>query len=302
MHPAELRGVKHRQLRRNVLHSVRKHHLQFHHVVLQLGQTPLQQHMAVIHDAHMVAHVLQLPEVVTGHQHRSAALRHIAHHQAPHLTAHHRVQTVHRLIQDQIIRHGGQSQPEGRLLLHTLGKPPDRPLFVQLKHFPQLFIPLRGEVWIEALVKPHHIPDARRIEIVPIIGNGGDLGLQRRVFPHILAAQPHGAAVLPENAGEVADDGGLARAVGPYQSIDGSGGHTEGRVIQGGKAVKGLDDVFHFDHCSYTSSMSAAASASVTPRYRSSFSSFFTSARSVSRLTASASAVPLTKLPFPATE
>ena len=250
----------------------------------------------------MVAHVLQLPEVVAGYQHRSAPLRHVAHHQAPHLTAHHRVQTVHRLIQDQIIRHGGQSQPEGRLLLHTLGKPPDRPLFVQFKHFPQLFIPLRGEVWIEALVKPHHIPDARRIEIVPIIGNGGDLGLQRRVFPHILAAQLHGAAVLPENAGEMADDGGLARAVGPYQSVDGSGGHTEGRVIQGGKAVKGLDDVFHFDHCSYTSSMSAAASASVTPRYRSSFSSFFTSARSVSRRTASASAVPLTKLPFPATE
>ena len=31
-----------------------EHHLQFHHVILQLGQAPLQQHMAVVHDAHMM--------------------------------------------------------------------------------------------------------------------------------------------------------------------------------------------------------------------------------------------------------
>ena len=44
------------------------------------------------------------------------------------------------------------------------------------------------------------------------------------------------------------------------------------------------------------------SSAAKKKKYRSSFSSFFTSAQSVSRRTASASAVPLTKLPFPATE
>ena len=98
MHPAELRGVKHRQLRRNVLHSVRKHHLHFHHVVLKLRKAPLQQHMAPVHDAYVVAHVLQLPEVVAGYQHRSAPLRHIAHHQAPYLPAHHRIKTIHRFI------------------------------------------------------------------------------------------------------------------------------------------------------------------------------------------------------------
>ena len=258
--------------------------------------------MAVVHDAHMVAHILQLPEVVAGHQHRSAPFRHVAHHQAPHLPAHHRVKAVHRLIQNQVVRHGGQRQPEGRLLLHPLGKPPDGALFVQIENLFQLFVPLHGEVGVEAPVKPHHVTDGGSAEIVPVVGNGGDPGFQRRVFPHVLAPQLHRAAVLPENTGEVADDGGLAGAVGAYQPVNRAGGDAEGGVIQGGEAVKGLDDVFHFNHCSYTSLMSFAASSWVMPRQRSSPSSFRKSSFRLSRRAASASAVPLTKLPFPATE
>ena len=141
-------------------------------------------------------------------------------------------------------------------------------------------------------------------------GHGqGQGAVHLQVLRHIGQAGSPAAAPLHADLagiGDLVDDavqqGAFPCAVGADQSVNRTGGDAEGGVIQGGEAVKGLDDVFHFDHCSYTSSMSAAASASVTPRYRSSFSSFFTSARSVSRRTASASAVPLTKLPFPATE
>ena len=61
--------------------AVGEGHLQFHGVILQVGQAPLQEHLALIHNAHMVAHVLQLTEVVAGHQHRSATLGNIAHQQ-----------------------------------------------------------------------------------------------------------------------------------------------------------------------------------------------------------------------------
>lgn len=45
-------------------------HLQLHGVVLQVGQAALQQHLALCHDTHVVADVLQLAEVVAGHQNR----------------------------------------------------------------------------------------------------------------------------------------------------------------------------------------------------------------------------------------
>ena len=78
-----------------------KDHLHLYHILLKVGKAPLHQDLPMGEDAHMVAHVLQLPQVVGGDQYRGAVFGHIGHEEAPHLTPHHRVQPVHRLVQHQ---------------------------------------------------------------------------------------------------------------------------------------------------------------------------------------------------------
>ena len=138
--------------------AVGKGDLKLHYVVLQVGEGPLQQHLAVAEDAHMVAHVLQFPEVVGGDQHRGPPLGHVPHKEGPHLAAHHRVQAVHRLVEDQHLGIAAQGQPEGRLLLHPLGQPADGLLLVHLgEGLGQGLVPLHVEAGVDAPVEAHHI-------------------------------------------------------------------------------------------------------------------------------------------------
>ena len=69
-----------------------------------------------------------------GNQHRGAVFRHIRQNHAHHLPAHHRVQAIHRLVQNQHLRMDAHGQVEGRLLLHTLGIAADGGVGRQLKN------------------------------------------------------------------------------------------------------------------------------------------------------------------------
>ena len=256
----------------------------------------------MVHDAHVVADVLQLPQVVGRNQHRGASLGHIRQHQRPHLPAHHRVQTVHRLIQDQVVRHAAQGQPEGRLLLHTLAEAADRPFFIQLKDLLQLFIPLHGKSGIKSAVKAQHIPNGGLKEVVPVVRDGGDPRLQSGVLPHILAADAHRARVLAEDARQVADQGGLTGAVGTHQAVDAARRHRQRGAVQGCEAVEPLHQAIHFDHDGRASFTRFSSSCWLTPRYRSSERSSRTWVSSSARRAASAAAFAAAKLPLPGTE
>ena len=212
--------------------------LQLDDVVLEVGERALQQHLSLVQNPHMVAHVLQLPEVVAGHQHRGAPVGHIPQQQGPHLPPHHRVQTVHRLA-----AHG---QPESRLLLLALAHPPQGLLFRQGEHLPQLVIPVPAEEGVGPGIQPGHLPGARLGEEVPVVGYRRHAALHRGIFVYRLAVQGDFAAVGPVYAGEVPDDGGFSRAVGAYQTVDRTLGDGQAGFVQGAEAVKGLDDVLCF--------------------------------------------------------
>ena len=100
-------------------------------IVLQFAQRMLKQELAAAHHAHVVAHVLQFAQVVRRDKHCRAALGNVLQNEAPHLTAHHGVETVHRLVEDEIVGHRAQREPEGRLLLLALAHAAQRPLFVE---------------------------------------------------------------------------------------------------------------------------------------------------------------------------
>ena len=220
---------------------------------IQLGKAALEQHLAAVHDADMVAHILQLAQVVAGDKDRRAALGHILQDQAPDLTAHHGVKSVHGFVQNEIVRHTAHGEPERRLLLHTLGETANELLFVQRKDGAQLFVALHIELGIEAAVEFHHVADARLHKIVPVVWNGGNAALDRHIFPHRRAVHGEGAEVLPVHAGQVAQKRGFARAVRPHKAVDSALRYGHARPVERGKAVKGFHEVANFDHFSLSS-------------------------------------------------
>ena len=91
-----------------------------------------------MHDADVVAHVLQLAEVVRRYEHRHALLRHILHDKRPHLPPHHGVEAVHRLIEHEYLRPRRKRDPERRLLLHAARKAADGARIVKREDLAQL--------------------------------------------------------------------------------------------------------------------------------------------------------------------
>ena len=202
---------------------------------------------------------------MAGHQHRRAPLRHVAQKQRPHLPPHHRIEAVHRLVQNEVLRHTAYRQPEGRLLLHTLAHAPQHHLLIQREYLLQLLVPLPAEIRVDAGEEFRHLPDTRLGEIVPIVADHSHAPLGPGVLIHRLAVQQHLAAVLPVNARQMADNGGLARAVGAYQSVHRALGHGHGQPIQRPEAVKGLDYVFYLKHGRFLLPTGPPATAGCSP-------------------------------------
>ena len=224
------------------------HQLDLDHIVLQGREGPLQQHFAAVHDAHMVADVLQLPEVVGGDQHRGAVLGHVLQDEAHDLPPHHRVQTVHGLVENQQLRAAADGQPEGRLLLHALGEPPDGLALAQLEAVGQQVKEGLVEPGIDRGVEPAQIPEAVAALVEDLVGDIDHTRLLVVIFIDRLLVQGDRPAVGPVNAHETADQRGFARAVGAHQAVDRAPGHRQAQIVQSPKAAEGLGQRFDFKH------------------------------------------------------
>ena len=160
-----------------------------------------------------------------GYQNRCLPAGHVIQDQAPHLPPHDRVQTVHRLVQNQHLRMGGQGQVERRLLLHTLAEAPDGALAGQLEHSLKLLEPLFIKLGIDAGIIGFHVQKAGPGKVERFICHTADFFLCQKVFINGLTVQGHGSAVCPINAGQVTDRRGFSRAVGANQAVDSAPGY-----------------------------------------------------------------------------
>lgn len=217
-------------------------------IVLQFAQRMFKQELAAAHHAHVVAHVLQFAQVVRRDKHCRAALGNVLQDEAPHLTAHHGVETVHRLVEDEIVGHRAQREPESRLLLLALAHAAQRSLFIEREDLAEPFKAFLIELRVQPAVKAHHIAQPRLHKVEPVIGDGGDARLHVHVFPDGLAVKGHAAAVLMINARQVAQQRCLARAVWPDKAVDRAARYAQIRAVERGKAVKGLFKTAYFDH------------------------------------------------------
>ena len=188
--------------------------------------------------------------------------------------AHHRVQAVHRFVQDQHLRVAAQGQPEGGLLLHPLGQPADGLLLIHLgEGLGQSLVPLHIESRVDPPVEAHHVLGGGGAEIVQVVGDSGDLGLHRRVLIDLFPVHQHGARVRAVDAHDVPQDRGLACAVGTHQTVDRALLRRHCQAVQGSEAVEGLDHIVHLDHSDLPPSKArilAHSSSPLAPRNSSS--------------------------------
>ena len=173
---------------------------------------------------------------------------------------------------------------------------------LQREHLLQLLVALPAEGGIQPCIELRHLPDAALGEVVPVVADDGHAPLHSGVLIHRLAVHQHVAAVLPVDARQMADDGGLARAVGPHQTVHRAVGHRHGQAVQRPEAVKALDDIFYLDHTSSPPSHSASSCSRVQPRLFSSSTSGRSCCVSSAMRRACSPSPAETKLPLPATE
>ena len=64
----------------------------------------LQHQSALVQQRQLVAHVLQLPQRVGGDDRRSATVQHFLANQTLDIVPHHRIQSVKRLVKEQVVR------------------------------------------------------------------------------------------------------------------------------------------------------------------------------------------------------
>ena len=219
--------VKNGDILRNISND-----LHFVGSALHIRKALFQQHFAVIQDAHMVTDILQLPQIVRGDQYRSATLRHVGHDYAPYLTAHHRVQTIHRLIQNQHVGTGADGQMEGCLLLHTLGETTNLHGSRETEYVMQFGVQRLVEIGVYSFVILMHILQCGGGEVEYVIGNVTDAGFDSGVFENGLPVDENLACILSVDTGEMANDGGFSCAV-PQPVVSTNKGGEDMKTAEG---------------------------------------------------------------------
>ena len=137
---------------------------------------------------------------------------------------------------------------EGRLLLHTLGKPPDLPLFGQPEGIIQPVKQAIVKAGVHPPVKPAHILHGGGGEVKHIVRDVADDLFHFGIFPDGLTVQGYRTGIRAVNARQVTDGGGFACTVGAHQAVHAALGNGHGQIVQSSNGAEALGDIFHFKH------------------------------------------------------
>ena len=160
-----------------------------------------------MHDPNVVADIFQLTQIVRGNKHRCLMLGNIRHDDTPDLSAHDRIESVYRLIQDQDLRSAADRKPERHLLLHTFGESSDAPLGIDVREeFPHLLKQFFVKFRINSLIKPLHLHGVRLHEIKQFIRYVRKFFFYRRIFKNRHSIDQNRSRILLVYACDMADD------------------------------------------------------------------------------------------------
>ena len=194
--------------------------------------------------SHLVAQVLQLPQVVTAYHHGGAPLRYLLGQQLFHHQPYHRVQPVKGLIQQQVISMAAQRRQKRRLPPHPLAEGGKGLIGLQRKAPAKGVVGLHGKAGIQPPVEACQVLHGalgREIQVIAEIQNAI---LRRDVLKDILALQRHPAAIGAVHPAHQPHQRGFSAAVGPHQSIYASPPDLGIQPIQRGFILKPFYQVF----------------------------------------------------------
>ena len=102
---------------------------------------------------------------------------------------------------------------------------------------------------VDAREERHVVPDGEVIEEVRLIGDEGELSARLDgVVDDVVAADAYATRVHRNDAGETTQRRRLAGAVRPHQAEDLAFADAQRKLVHGGEAFVGLDELFDLDH------------------------------------------------------
>ena len=196
----------------------------------QILRRPGKKHLARVQHDH-AGTARGLVQIGGGPDHGHAAVAQFLHH-APEFTARLRVHAHARLVQQKQARRAQQGAGNAQLLLHAAGKPPGQP-FGERSQRGKVQQP--GKKFVPGLAR-----EPAQAGVQAQIRHDREIFIQAEALGHVADAvglapgQLHGRAAEHQSpaagglhqAGQNADQGGLARRVRPHQSGDPPGGNT----------------------------------------------------------------------------
>ena len=268
-----------------------------------------------MHDADVVADVLELAQVVRGDEHCRPVLCYVGEDDAPDLAAHHGIESVNRFVEQHDIGAAADGKPENRLLLHAFGEVTD--LTGRIDSDKCLAEPLEEpfvEPPIKTAVEIPHVEQRSGREIEELVGDEGDALLDGVVVPNGLTIDGHGTLVRTVDAHHVAEQRRFAGAVGSDEAVDAAARHMDARMVERRKVTELLNQSFGDYHpvCSLrhfappscracAASIRALSSVELAPKYSSSATVWSSVCRSSSRRWVSTGSSSETKEPLPGT-
>ena len=168
----------------------------------------------------MVAQVLQFPQVVGTDEGGHAPSGYLVGDELPGCQTDHRVQTVKRLITEQIFR---PCQDQGCLPPHTLGKSRELLIRQQRKGSQQTAVFFLIPAGVTGPVKGCHFRKGGSRKEPQVIGDQYNPGFGRDMVENGMVVQQGFSRTGTVNAGKSPQQRGFACTVGSHQSIDTAG-------------------------------------------------------------------------------
>ena len=179
---------------------------------------------------------------------RQAALRDVLRKQALDRLTDDRVETVERLVAEQVIRSAAHAADDRDLLFHALGERADLARLVESEGAHQLEVALLVELVVKATVVVFHVLRRAVREKELLIRDEKTAVLYRGVLKNLLSVDPDLALIRRQNAREHAQEGRFAGAVRADQSVNRAVLNLRADVIDRRDVVKTLGRVIRFDH------------------------------------------------------
>ena len=153
--------------------------------------------------SHMIAYVLQLPQVMGSNDGSQVPVLHIRCKYALYRLAHHRIQSVEGLVAEQVVRASAHTAYNRDLFLHALGKRVYLPLLVQAEISHQLVETRLVKSLVHLPVIMHHLLRSGIIKEVLFIRYIEKALLCRDILKHLMSVNGYASLVrLQHTAGQ----------------------------------------------------------------------------------------------------